>query len=60
MESAKKKSEHGLDRKEGPNAIRDIQGRIFELSLEKGVDHQAKKEERAFCTRKTAYPKTQR
>lgn len=33
---------------------------LFELSLEKGVDHQAKKEERAFCTRKTAYPKTQR
>lgn len=39
----------------------DIRGKIFDLSLEKGVgDHQAKKEERAFYTRKTACPKTQR
>lgn len=40
---------------------RDMRGRTFDLNLEKGVgDHQAKKEERAFYTRKTAYPKTQR
>ena len=39
----------------------DVRGKIFDLSLEKGVgDHQPKKEERAFYTRKTACPKTQR
>ena len=40
MESAKKKSEHGLEKKEGLNARRDIRGKTCDLNLEKGVgDH---------------------